>query len=431
MRGTWFALSFAAVIAGLTARSTQAQPAGGDNPPANKLIAHEWGTFTSYSSADGLLVDYRTTVGSDLPEFVYDRARWTGDGRHLQIVPDKLEVRAEQRMETPVIYFYTDRPQTVDVRVNFPSGLLTEFYPAPFMMRPPFVAGKAEPITLSSIGWRKLAVLPVDHLRQSGERGPLGHAPSLPRVDPTNHYIHARDTDSAWVRQRLGERDEYEKFLFYRGVGNFKLPISVESKADGSLVITSEAEEPLPAVFVLSDNCCGAADIHFAQYSDVRGRVVLDKPLENTSLDQVAQAMTRALVKAGLYELEARAMVKTWHASWLTESGLRVLYILPRYLADAILPLQIDPEPQELVRVFMGRIEVLGSEQQKILEGLLARLGAAPGEPERIEQILQQLGRFAEPALRIVASQTADEAVRRAAERLIARLNQPLRGGGS
>ena len=31
-------------------------------------------------------------------------------------------------METPVIYFYSDQPQTVDVSVDFPKGLITEWY---------------------------------------------------------------------------------------------------------------------------------------------------------------------------------------------------------------------------------------------------------------------------------------------------------------
>ena len=32
-------------------------------------------------------------------------------------------------METPVIYFYSKEPQTVDVRVDFPQGIITEWYP--------------------------------------------------------------------------------------------------------------------------------------------------------------------------------------------------------------------------------------------------------------------------------------------------------------
>lgn len=396
--------------------------------PNGGLVVHEWGTFTSFTSTDGLLIEHNNTIGSDLPEFVYDRAKWTGDGRRIQVTQGKNSLMAEQRMETPVIYFYSDRPQTVDVRVSFPAGLLTEFYPAPLMISPPFQAEKAEPIEGSTLEWRKLAVVPVDQLRQSGERGLLGHAPSLMSVDPKNHYIHARDTNSDWVRECLGDRDEYEKFLFYRGVGNFKLPIKFESRPDGSMSLTSEMREPLPAVFVLMDNCCGISDIHFAQYENVSGRIALDKPLENTSVSQVADAITRALEKAGLYELEARAMVKTWQESWLTDTGMRVLYILPRYVVDEILPLDIQPAPQNLTRVFVGRIESLWPEQQAKLEELLTGISKPSAgnadDAETIIQMLRPLGRFAEPALRAVAAKSTDDAVRRQAERLIARLHE-------
>src|ERR1043166_8481399 len=34
-----------------------------------------------------------------------------------------------QRMETPVIYFYADERQMLDVQVDFPQGQITEWYP--------------------------------------------------------------------------------------------------------------------------------------------------------------------------------------------------------------------------------------------------------------------------------------------------------------
>ena len=33
------------------------------------------------------------------------------------------------RMETPVLYFYSARKTTVSVAVDFPKGLITEWYP--------------------------------------------------------------------------------------------------------------------------------------------------------------------------------------------------------------------------------------------------------------------------------------------------------------
>jgi hypothetical protein len=73
----------------------------------------------------------------------------------------------------------------------------------------------------------------------------------------------------------------------------------------------------------------------------------------------VKESVAAALVQAGLYPKEARAMVNTWEKSYFKTKGLRVLYIVPRPLVDAIFPLHVKPMPQELARVMLGRIEVL------------------------------------------------------------------------
>jgi hypothetical protein len=100
--------------------------------------------------------------------------------------------------------------------------------------------------------------------------------------------------------------------------------------------------------------------------------------------------LEKMLVAHGLYPREAKAMVDSWSGSWF-EQGTRVLYILPPDAVDAMLPLRIEPEPVELKRVFVGRIEVatpatLG-EVKRALETHDARR-------------LQQYGRFLEPFAR-------------------------------
>src|SRR5690242_13027481 len=85
---------------------------GNDARPAeasNKLIVHEWGTFTSFSGSNGANLEFRPLVTNDLPAFIDSpNSIWL-----------KERVAAQQRMETPVTYFYTDVPRTVNVRVAF------------------------------------------------------------------------------------------------------------------------------------------------------------------------------------------------------------------------------------------------------------------------------------------------------------------------
>ena len=49
-------------------------------------------------------------------------------------------------METPVLYFYPDRAMNVSVRVDFPHGRITEWYPSAQMVG-------------SSIDWGRFAVV--------------------------------------------------------------------------------------------------------------------------------------------------------------------------------------------------------------------------------------------------------------------------------
>src|SRR5215472_2639894 len=95
------------------------------------LVVHEWGTFTSLQGSDGVPLKWNPLESSRLPKFVYN---WNQSG--LRRVPSgmlglgrKAALVTFQRMETPVIYFYADSEQTVDLSVGFPKGGITEWYP--------------------------------------------------------------------------------------------------------------------------------------------------------------------------------------------------------------------------------------------------------------------------------------------------------------
>ena len=51
-------------------------------------------------------------------------------------------------------------------------------------------------------------------------------------------------------------------------------------------------------------------------------------------------------------------MLDTWRDSWF-EEGVRVFYMLPQSTVDEVLPLSISPLPVQIVRTFVGRVEVL------------------------------------------------------------------------
>ncbi len=122
----------AVVLASVASHSSRGH--AGDTNSDGRLVVHEWGTFTNFSGSDGVKLEYRPLIDNDLPDFVLDRGMQAG--LHPRFT--KTLLRGRQRMETPVTYFYTDKVRDVNVRVRFPQGLLTEFYPPVQKMLPEF-----------------------------------------------------------------------------------------------------------------------------------------------------------------------------------------------------------------------------------------------------------------------------------------------------
>ena len=87
-------------------------------------------------------------------------------------------------------------------------------------------------------------------------------------------------------------------------------------------------------------------------------------------------------------------MVETWRETWF-EEGARILYVLPRRAVDSILPLEISPAPADVVRVFIGRLELATG-------ATLTELGDALRTGNRAR--LARFGRFLRPfAARLLA----------------------------
>jgi len=92
-------------------------------------------------------------------------------------------------------------------------------------------------------------------------------------------------------------------------------------------------------------------------------------------------------VEHGLYQKEARAMIETWRDSWV-EERTRLFYVVPKRALDSILPLEIQPAPSQIRRVFVGRMEITTPEIQD-------RVRQAVTKNDRVT--LEKYGRFLEP----------------------------------
>jgi hypothetical protein len=338
----------------------------------SNLTVHEWGTFTSIAGTDGQAVPWRPLSGpSDLPCFV------------TTLNPNSIKVdskdgipgiKALVRMETPVLYFYSPSAMTARVSVAFPQGLFSEWYPQSSV-------GMVRVANTSrwqwQIRWSKVEISP-------------GASEVFPTEPGESHYYAARDTGAVPVR--VG--DQQEKFLFYRGVATFAPPIMATVAGDGSIAVSQKTNHPVDTLVLFERR---GGDFGYRMVSADRTDLRIERPVLNGSLASLKEDLRGILIKRGLYPREAAAMVETWRDSWF-EEGTRVFCLVPQATVDRILPLDIDPKPANITRVFVGRIEVVTPEIE-------SEVAAAIRAKDQVT--LRKYGRFLEPISEIVRARLA------------------------
>ena len=237
----------------------------------------------------------------------------------------------------------------------------------------------------------------------------------LPNDFRENHYYPARDTDAAPIQVSSEQQTEHEKFLFYRGVGNFDLPLAVE--LEGRKVAVKIDHGDSVCKVVLFENRGGRVGYQIRDMPQTE--VMLDRPALEGKVEALRQEMKAMLISQGLYEKEAEAMLNTWRDSWF-EEGLRVFYIMPRRATDVILPLIIDPQPAELVRVLVGRTEIITPEIEKSVTTQVTKLHD-PSMSVRKAALkeINKYGRFREFILTQIQRHTTDPQIRMGVERLL------------
>jgi len=404
--------------------ATAGSDVGGSPPnqyPGSGFVVHEWGTDTVVVGSDGSLQRGLHHEEEDLPGFVYDRIKAAA------LLGGTISPSVTIKMETPVTYFYSDVPRTVRAAVSFPKGVLTQWYPAVTSFLPPIAApsamlpneplGYADPVldptfpfasdlcrtkfgTVGSglLDWGSISVLARD--ANVGAKMPLA---ALDKFS----WSYARDVAANPVQIASGET---ERFLFYRGLGNFDLPVSVNVTGPGieglggnPVTLKNGFSQAIGPVFMMN---VGKNEAIFSQFrqgiapggelSDRLPTLYGTRPLD-TYADELSAAVTGALDDTGLYHDEAVAMVNTWKRQWFRTPGQRLLYIIPQTWTDASIPLTIEPKPDTLLRVMLIRVEVITPEQEA---EDVAALAGFDGKGGLAVAHFSSLGRFAEPRLR-------------------------------
>jgi hypothetical protein len=332
------------------------------------FIVHEWGTFTSHYSGNGVpYTDLYKTANEPVPSFVHNiifthsQTHTLNDKNGIYTytgVPTLSDVT--QKMETPVLYFYSDKGiSNLNVGVRFPQGSISEFYPLPFV--------NEDTGTIKA----KTSVDNWGHMNLSFKNY-NGFALWKINVLPSYENVQTTQPDAAvpnvWLAPRktksnlIESNGEIEKYIFYRGLGGFTSPVVPRYTKSGKILLENNATEEISYLIVYEMTPDGKRYI-WGESSIEKGIIKAFVKSKIVVGDQRWKDFYRAhfidnLVKAGLYHDEAEAMLNTWNESYFGKPGIKVFWIVPRSFTDKILPISFSAPVSELQRVMVGRTEI-------------------------------------------------------------------------
>jgi len=360
--------------------------------------------------SDGVFLSGLHHEEESLPAFVHNYSTQSHKPRLVDTKGGIQAIRVEQKMETPVIYFYTDKPQRVRVGVSFTRGIISQWFPSlqSHLADAAYGLVSTDTVDMSKVRrsrvWWDIDVIPAS----------AGAPPEVPKVPADDIWSFAREVRAAWVRTR-GDKPEAERYLFYRGLGAYRIPLHVEAAAGGALLSNKTGSE-IPFAVAMEVNPGGARfEVLGAVADSARSYDLSRLPLRATGavVEELKVELLAALVAAGLFEDEARGMVRTWARSWFKTEGSRVIYLVPRAVTDGLLPLTVQPAPEKVVRVLVGRLEYITPQVEAEVE---AAVRAAD------DKRLARLGRFLEPHMRRILAVTRDERVQKSIRATLAKL---------
>ena len=395
----------------------------------DKVIVHEWGTFTCLQDEQGRAIGGINVDDEPVPSFVSSVAcsvapQYLGSGEwgfaNLGLPPYRAgkgwisgDPHVTMRLETPVIYFYPPKglPASavppLNVHVDFHGGVLSQFYPhADFSGLPklrfpgmpqdnifPYVdeAMGITEATTTSLDWKGVQLGSTEKPIETDDK-----VWTTPRETGAS-VLQVQSIDS---ESKNGPKTytQAEHFLFYRGVGHLDSPVTIQylPQFGGKLTLVGRLADTtgnpdfvdhLNSGWVVRINAMGQCAFYAWPGGDIAvvslGSGCYMPPVSgefttasfsSDNLTKLKSSMHDALVKEGLYDDEATAMLKTWELSYFKSPGLRFFYIVPRAWVDKVLPLKIVGPSTDITRVMVGRIELVTDAQK----AALARLAAGP-----------------------------------------------------
>ncbi|MEM9195219.1 MAG: hypothetical protein AAGF12_38960, partial [Myxococcota bacterium] len=216
----------------------------------------------------------------------------------------------------PVMFMYSRQPLDVRVEVSFLQG-------EPWLYYPNASVGQSH----QGPGYGTL--------RFEGELA--AGSGTLAPVSPQHFWADLRAVGGHTFTSHDGSR---ERFLFYDGPVQFERSMII-SRQGGGAVITATSSERM--VWLVQSGRYTESELSpHAGTAQLAGEG--DMTMLRARLDAELQAR-------GLSAREARSLLETWRDDLFRSGEARAIYFIPRDAYDRMLPVRIDPIPEELVRV--------------------------------------------------------------------------------
>lgn len=334
----------------------------------DRLVIHEWGTFTSLQNSKGEVIAGVNTDDEPVPTFVHDIGNVVARSRS-QMTPafqanntkgsiPRLHPDVTMRLETPVVYFHlpkgVDR-MTLDLDVTFKGGWLSQYYPdaESNTTYADITTKHITPETLGALSWKGLEIGGVKPGPETAEQV----------------WLAPRAVDAASVTTVKGES---EKYLFYRGVGRLDasvFPMIARRDEAGNVALSGSGGAQTWLVDVREEGGIAFRRGGKPLKGAVDFKSFAEQDYSAANLSALQEDMEASLIKAGLFREEAQAMLKTWEYSYFRAPGQRVFYMVPAASIDAVLPMKVSV-PADITRVMIGRIELMNASQQTALSDM-------------------------------------------------------------
>jgi hypothetical protein len=395
-----------------------------EEPVKKGLEVHEWGVFAVHDDLELANADMRAEWAA-LPKFVFGQTA----GRELPINQRETSVILK-----PVVFFHTSEPLAVELRVDFPGGLPTVWwprtvYPSREFDGCPGDGKKKEPyrhlewhVQLKQPAKGQTVIAPL-----AVEKGHwIENLRAVKADDVFSKQSDFRGSEGLIERELPNPQLEREHFIYYDGLVPIGKRVAVTVEKD-KVLVASRVKHPIHDVTVV--------DRRAPDHLRVARLAKLEAGTKPTALEfNEVEAkdwphaglvtLTKQLKDVGLFEDEARALADVWKQEFFQAEGLTLFYRLPQEEYEKLLPMKLKPRPEKLLRVGLVLQPHCEPDLAERVADLAKDLGSEDFEKrERAQESLEKLGRAAFVHLRRVRPTIKSPEAQRRIDEMLDRLD--------